>query len=188
MHFTIRPPACHTSQPPPDQHQPSAQHHRPALPRTPHRWHQHPRRQPQKDSRGRDAQRHGQREENAPRGRTDGTARPDNHQNRQRRTAATPGLLPSPDGHNAQRNSPAPTPAEADRGERERGEGERGEGSEGKTAVKAPPFDHLPDWRHQPSPGHPMTPRGHQTAPDGQTAEGEHPAPVLLLWSMQNQP
>ena len=73
-------------------------------------------------------------------------------------------------------------------GNRERERGQRGEGSEGKTAVKAPPFDHLPDWRHQPSPGHPMTPRGHQTAPDGQTAEGEHPAPVLLLWSMQNQP
>ena len=87
--------------------------------------------------------------------------------------------------------APTPTPAEADRGEREQGEraaGKRGGGSEGKTAVKAPPFDHLPDWRHQPSPGHPMTPRGHQTAPDGQTAEGEHPAPVLLLWSMQNQP
>lgn len=60
-------------------------------------------------------------------------------------------------------------------GNRERERGQRGEGSEGKTAVKAPPFDHLPDWRHQPSPGHPMTPRGHQTAPDGQTAEGSTP-------------
>lgn len=73
-------------------------------------------------------------------------------------------------------------------GNRERERGRRERGSERKTALKAPPFDHLPDWRHQPRPGHPMTARGHQTATDGHTAEGEHPAPVLLLWSMQNQP
>lgn len=96
----------------------------------------------------------------------------------------------------ASQTAPEDSPStHASRGERETGDGNRerergrrGEGSEGKTAVKAPPFDHLPDWRHQPSPGHPMTARGHQTAPDGHTAEGEHPAPVLLLWSMQNQP
>ena len=96
----------------------------------------------------------------------------------------------------APQTAPEDSPStHASRGERETGDGnrerERGRrerGSERKTALKAPPFDHLPDWRHQPSPGHPMTARGHQTAPDGHTAEGEHPAPVLLLWSMQNQP
>lgn len=126
-----------------------------------------------------------------PRGRTDGTAQHRRPTEQTAPPAAPPGLLPrsngQPDGTRGQPQHPRQQRRTGD-GNRERERGRRERGSERKTALKAPPFDHLPDWRHQPRPGHPMTARGHQTATDGHTAEGEHPAPVLLLWSMQNQP
>lgn len=192
VHFAIHPPACHASQPPPDQHQPSTQHHRPALPSPPHRRHQHPRGQPQRTAEE-ETHRETARGRAHPRGRTDGTAPHRRPTEQTAPPAAPPGLLPrsngQPDSTRGQPQHPRQQRRTGDGNrERERERGRRERGSERKTALKAPPFDHLPDWRHQPRPGHPMTARGHQTATDGHTAEGEHPAPVLLLWSMQNQP